>query len=302
MYAFHRRLASATRGRGMFILGTYVQPIPATAPMNVSSLLGMIGGLALFISIIAFTSQDLLVFLNLPGLGIVVGGTLAATLLSYPLHELVRVFRLAATVIRDERYDVTQDMEEIVEVSRLWFAQNLPRVQERLESLRNPFLKTGVQLVIDDTPMEDVSDLLHWRLARLRARELAEAQVYRTMATYAPAFGMLGTLLGLINLLLTTETDDFAVIAVNLGIALITTFYGILLANLVFRPIAIKLERRTEERVVVMTMVLEGIMLMRKGRTPGYIRETLRSFAENHHDEIRQVPPTEEDEPGAGGR
>ncbi len=262
--------------------------------MNLSTLLGILGSLLVFGSVIAFSSQDLHAFLNLPGLGIVLGGTIAATLMSYPFHEVVRVFRAGAHAISDERYDVTQDVEEIVQVSRYWFSQNLRRINERLDQIRNPFLRTGIQLVIDDTPMDDVSDLLNWRMARVRAREQADAQMFRTMATYAPAFGMLGTLIGLINLLLTTENDDFTVIAVNLGIALITTFYGILLANLLFRPIAIKLERRTEERVVLMTMVLEGIMLMRKGRSPGYIRETLRSFMENHRDEIRQAPPNGE--------
>lgn len=259
--------------------------------MNLSTLLGIIGSLVVFGSVIAFSSQDLHAFLNLPGLGIVLGGTIAATLMSYPFHEVVRVFRAGAHAIREERYDIARDLEEIVQVSRYWYSQNLRGVQQRLEQIRNPFLRTGIQLVIDDTPMDDIQDLLNWRMARLRAREQADAQMFRTMATYAPAFGMLGTLIGLINLLLTTETDDFTIIAVNLGIALITTFYGILLANLVFRPIAIKLERRTEGRVVLMTMVLEGIMLMRKGRTPGYIRETLRSFMENHRDEIRQSEP-----------
>ncbi|WP_018140069.1 motility protein A [Thioalkalivibrio sp. ALJ7] len=265
--------------------------------MNLSTLLGIVGSLLVFGSVIAFSSQDYDAFLNLPGLGIVLGGTIAATLMSYPFHEVMRVFRAGANAIREERYDVAQDLEEIVQVSRYWFSQNLRRIQDRLDQIHNPFLRTGIQLVIDDTPMDDVSDLLNWRMARLRAREQADAQMFRTMATYAPAFGMLGTLIGLINLLLTTENDDFTVIAVNLGIALITTFYGILLANLVFRPIAIKLERRTEERVVLMTMVLEGIMLMRKGRSPGYIRETLRSFMENHSDEIRQTVPNGEEEP-----
>ncbi|MBK1673433.1 chemotaxis protein MotA [Ectothiorhodospira shaposhnikovii] len=255
--------------------------------MNPSTLLGMVGGVVLLASVIAFTSQDLGVFLNLPGLGIVVGGTIAATLLSYPLHEVVRVFRVFLLVLRNERYFFREDMEEIVEVSRLWFSGKLAAVDSRLDGIRNPFLRTGVQLVIDGTPMEDINDLLQWRMSQLRRREHAEAQIFRTMAMYAPAFGMLGTLIGLINMLLATDTNDFAVIAVNLGVALITTFYGLILANLVFKPIAIKLERRTEERMILMNMVLEGVTLMRKGRSPAYIRETLKSFMAHHQDDLR---------------
>ncbi len=248
----------------------------------------MLGGIVLLASIIAFSSQDLDVYLNLPGLGIVLGGTVAATLLSYPLHEVIRVFRNFSLVMRKERYHYREDMNEIVDVARLWFAGDLTAVQNRLDQTRNPYLRTGVQLVIDDTPIEDISDLLQWRVARMRAKEQAEAQVFRTMATYAPAFGMLGTLIGLINMLFATKTSDFAIIAANLGVALITTFYGIIFANLLFRPIAIKLERRTEERVMLMNLVLEGVTLMRKGRSPAYIRETLNSFMENHVDELRQ--------------
>jgi len=264
----------------------------------------MIGGVLLLVIVIAVTAQDLSIFFNLPGLAIVLGGTLAATLMSYPLHEVLHVWRVFILVLRNERYYFREDMDEIVEVAKLWFNGNLPAVQNKLDTIRNPYLRTGVQLVIDDTPMEDISDLLQWRLSRLRAREQAEAQVFRTMATYAPAFGMLGTLLGLINMLFATETSDFAVIAVNLGVALITTFYGIVLANLVFRPIAIKLERRTEERVVLMNMVLEGVTLMRKGRSPAYIRETLRSFMEHHRDEIRQEIPNGDGvaKPGPGAK
>ncbi|MGE0081681.1 MAG: motility protein A [Thiohalomonadaceae bacterium] len=256
--------------------------------MNPSTFLGMLGGIVLLGSIIASSSQDLHVFLNLPSLGIVLGGTFAATLLSYPLDEVLRAFRNFFIVLRNERYHYHEDMNEIVDVARLWFSGDLVAVQNRLEQTRNPYLRTGVQLVIDDTPFEDISDLLHWRVERLRAKEHAEAQVFRTMATYSPAFGMLGTLIGMINMLFATQTSDFALIAVNLAVALITTFYGIIFANLLFRPIAIKLERRTEQRLVLMNMVLEGVTLMRKGRSPAYIRETLNSFMEHHGDEIRQ--------------
>jgi chemotaxis protein MotA len=100
-------------------------------------------------------------------------------------------------------------------------------------------------------------------------REAAEAQLFRVMASYAPAFGMLGTLLGLMNLMdLLGDGDMGPSSARQLAIALITTFYGVLLANLLFKPIAVKLERRTEQRLVLMNMVLEGISMMCAGRSP----------------------------------
>lgn len=256
--------------------------------MNLATVLGMIGGIILLAVTIALTADDYNAFWNLPGLGIVLGGTIAATLVSYPLHEVLRVFRVFIIVLRHERYYAKEDMEEIVAVSRQWFKGNLAAIETRLNEIRNPYLRMGIQLVIDDTPLDDILTLLQWRMTRLRAKETAEAQVFRTMAMYAPAFGMLGTLVGLINMLFGMEGSDFELIGVNLGIALITTFYGIILANLVFKPIAIKMERRTEQRVMLMNMVLEGITLMSKGRSPAYIRETLKSFMARYEDEIRQ--------------
>ena len=172
-------------------------------------------------------------------------------------------------------------------MSRLWFKGDVRAVEKELEHTRNPFLRTGIQLVIANTKEDEIFYMLRWRIARLKAREHAEAQIFRTMATYAPAFGMIGTLVGLVNMLEVMDAGDLEVIGPRMAVALLTTFYGILLANLVFKPIAVKLERRTEERLITMNMVLEGISLITKRRLPSFIEETLNSFVANYHDEIR---------------
>ena len=130
----------------------------------------------------------------------------------------------------------------------------------------------------DHAPEDQIIELLQWRVARLRAREQAEAQMFRVMATFAPAFGMLGTLVGLINLMAILGDGSMQTIGQQLAIGLMTTFYGILLANLVCKPIAVKLERRTARRVESMNMVLQGIAMMCEKRGPAVVRETLNSF------------------------
>ena len=94
-------------------------------------------------------------------------------------------------------------------------------------------MRTGIQLVIDNTREEEIIDLLSWRIARLKARERAEAQIFRTMALYAPAFGMIGTLVGLVNMLEGMDAAQIGVIGERMAVALLTTFYGIVLANLI---------------------------------------------------------------------
>lgn len=255
--------------------------------MNPSTLIGIVASIGLLTVVMLFAAQDPSLFIDLPSIGIVLVGTLAATFISYPLREVMRVFGLIWTVLRNERLYTRQDLEELVHISRLWIDGDLQKVERAVEKAGNPFLRTGVQLVIDNTPEEDILDLLQWRIAQLRARESAEAQLFRAMASYAPAFGMLGTLVGLINLMFMLGSGDMELIGRSLAVALMTTFYGLLLANLILKPVAVKLERRTEQRIALMNLVMQGISMMCNRRSPAYMRETLKSFIAHHDDEIR---------------
>src|SRR5690554_5181956 len=106
------------------------------------------------------------------------------------------------------------------------------------------------------------------------------------MAGFAPAFGMLGTLVGLVNLLFLLGDDDMTAIGRQMALALMTTFYGVLLANLLFKPVAVKLERRTEQRLVMLNTIMQGISMMSQGRSPSMMRETLNAFVAEVQDEI----------------
>lgn len=264
-----------------------------SVPGNPSTLIGIVVSILLLAVVVIFTAQSPLSFFNLPGLLIVLTGTLAATLISYPMREVRRVVALVGSVFRRERNFIQEDINELVALAREWMHGDARAVERALENTRNPFLRTGISLVIDNVREEEILDLLRWRVTRLRARELAEAQIFRTMATYAPAFGMLGTLVGLINMLEVIQDGDLGIIGPRMAVALLSTFYGILLANLLFRPIAVKLERRTEERLIAMNMVLEGVSMISRRRLPSFIEETLNSFISEAHDELgeRPAPP-----------
>src|SRR5690625_1223955 len=269
--------------------------------MNPSTLIGIVASVILLAVVIFFTAVDPALFLDIPSLLVVLVGTMAATFISYPLREVVRIFGLIGTVLRNERLYTQDDIDELINISRLWISGNIRAVEDALQEIRNPFLKTGVQLVIDMTPEAEIIELLQWRISRMRAREHAEAQLFRVMASYAPAFGMSGTLIGLVNLLFFLGDGDIAAIGQQMAVALMTTFYGVLLSNLVFKPVAVKLERRTEQRVVLMNMVLQGISMMSQKRGPAVMRETLNSFMaqyrdELYSDEIHHVTETEQSE------
>lgn len=267
--------------------------LPPRKDLNSSTLVGIISGVALIILSVLLSAEEPGVFLNLPGLLIVIGGTIAATFISYPMKELRQLYRSFRLIWRHQEFPVDKEIEEIVRVSILLGHGRLQAIEEALTRVNNPFLRTGIQLVIDRTPPADIDALLKWRIFKLRRQEWGEAQVFRSMAAFAPAFGMAGTLLGLVNMLQAMDGADFKVVGVNLGIALTTTLYGIILANLLFKPVAIKLERRTEQRVMLMYMVLEGISMLGQKRNPSFIRETLNSFVAQYEDEIHS-PSLEE--------
>lgn len=260
--------------------------------MNPSTMIGMVASVFLLAVVLFFAADDPRLYMDWPSLGIVLGGTMAATFLSYPLKEVVRVFGLFATVVRNEQLYTQNDIDELVHIAKIWVHDDPRAVERALASVTNPFLRSGVQLVIDRTPEEDILDLLQWRISRLRAREAAEAQIFRMMANYAPAFGMIGTLVGLVNLMGTLGSGNMTAIGQSLAVALMTTLYGILLANLLFKPVAVKLERRTEQRLVLMNMVLQGISMMCAKRSPALMRETLKSFVAHYENEIFDGRPT----------
>lgn len=261
--------------------------------INYSTALGILLGILFLIFILLFAANDPLSFLNLPGLAIVIIGCLSATFLSYPLRDIKHAFKSIHLILFYESLNPQQVVDEITAVAKMWFRRDTLAVENVIDSINNPFLKTGFQLVIDKTPIDDIIALLKWRIARLKAKEKAEADIFRTMAQFAPAFGMVGTLVGLINMLQVLEMNAISLISSYMAIALITTFYGLLLANLVFNPIAIKLNRRTEQRVMIMSMVMEGIILITDRRTPSFIRETLNSFIIHYDNELTITLPKE---------
>lgn len=257
--------------------------------MNPSTLIGIIGSMVLLGIILVFSAGQPGLFIDLPGLGIVLMGTAAATFIAYPLREVLRIFGLISTIFRNESLPFDKDLEDLVNIARIWMQNDIRAVEKALEQVSNPFLRNGVQFVIDNVPEEDIIDLLQWRIARMKAKEQAEAQLFRVMAGFAPAFGMIGTLVGLVSLLFLLGDGDITAIGRQMALALMTTFYGVLLANLLFKPIAVKLERRTEQRLILLNTIMQGITMMSQKRSPAMMRETLKAFVADVSDEIHDM-------------
>lgn len=250
--------------------------------MNLSNTGGVLIGLAFLVLALGFAADNPAAFINLPGLLIVLGGTFTAIAISYPLKEAWAAMKQARVLTEPMHLDLHQDIKRLLGFSKLWFRKQYRQLDAELEALDDPFLQRSLQMVRDRQPAEDLMATMNWHIAQYRARETAVINIFRAMATFAPAFGMVGSLVGLVNMLQGVSGADLSSMTADMAIALITTFYGLLLANLVFKPIATKLEQRRNLTTIQLSLVAEGVSLIQQQRTPAALQDTLQSFVQGH--------------------
>lgn len=243
-----------------------------------STQLGLLFGALLLALIVTLSHTHWLTLLNLPGLALVLGGTVAATVVARPLREVVQVLKSVPTLMHDQAIALDADVEQLLEVAHWHRAGRISAAEQAAEQVAHPIVRDGAQMVLDREPLEHVVKTLQWRIAALHNQERGDAQLLRSMAMFAPAFGMLGTLFGLIQMLSNLGTAALPQLGATMSFALITTLYGLVLANLLLKPLAIKAEQRAQHKTVAMNVLLEGIVLLHQRRHPTVIRETLAAY------------------------
>jgi chemotaxis protein MotA len=256
--------------------------------MNRTSLTGV----ALLIAVIALASASSglspLVLWNLPGFLIVVGGTLAATLISFDVREVGSAVRSLWVVFHRGGRQGVKDAQDIQNAMRAWLHGDVGRLQSVLATTGSPFLRLGLELITDNVmPLGAIVETLKRRIEQLRAKERGEAQLFRSMAGFAPAFGVMATLFGLVQMFGNMTGDNLQGIMAGLSLALLTTIYGVILSFGFFRPFAVKLEHRTENRVRRMQVILEALCLMSQTHSPGVVREFAESVDRRFADELQ---------------
>ena len=243
-----------------------------------STVIGLTGGLLLLMGMMVMSPEHIGIFFNLPGLLMVVGGTLAATIVSRPIRDVQGVVRIIPELLHDEAAPSGVEVNQLLRFTDAYRMGNLRAAERELNTIEDPFLQAGLRMVVDGCQPQDLSKALHWRMSGLRAREQGQAHILRTMAVLAPAFGMLGTLFGLMQMLSGLGESGLDDIGSSMAFAMITTLYGLVASNLFCKPLAIKLERRTHQRLLHMSMLMEGILLAYEKRHPTLIRDTLDAF------------------------
>jgi len=244
--------------------------------VDVATVVGIISGLSFIFIAMALGGGGLSIFLHIPSLMITVGGTLAATLINYPLHEIRGVLGTVRNAFAFEMHTPTAMIESLVSYATKARREGILTLESELETTKDPFLIQGVRLAIDGTAPELIKDILTTELSYVESRHSLGQGIFTMMGTYAPAFGMLGTLIGLISML--RSLTDPSQIGNGMATALITTFYGALMANLIFLPIAGKLKTRTRSEILVKEVIIEGILSIQSGDNPRIVEQKLKAF------------------------
>lgn len=215
-------------------------------------------------------------FVNLPAAAIVLGGTAGALLIHFPLPRIIGL----AGIIR-KTFHFTQVEQDVIIGKMVGYAERARRegmlaLEDDSETETDDFLRKGLRLAVDGTDPQLLEKILQTDLRQIENRHFEGARILAAGGTFAPAFGMIGTLIGLVSML--TSLEDPAQIGSGMATALVTTFYGAVLANALFLPLAGKLETRSKEEMVGKTMIIDGIMAIQSGDSPRIVEEKLKSF------------------------
>ncbi|NLY76962.1 MAG: motility protein A [Tissierellia bacterium] len=243
--------------------------------MDISTIVGILLGTVFMIYGIIL-SGDLGTYWHIPSLVITLGGTLASTLASFPIDDFTNTVKVVKKAFVYKDISPEEVIKEVIRLANVARKEGLLALDEYAESLEDHFLKKGITLIVDGTEPELVRNILETELVYLEERHSNGQRVFETAANFAPAFGMIGTLIGLINMLKTI--DDPNTIGPNMSVALVTTFYGSVLANVVFSPLAQKLKERNNREILVKELMVEGLLSIQAGENPRIIEEKLKTF------------------------
>ena len=253
--------------------------------MNISFLIGLLAGFGLVIYGImgsgSSIAQVLTSFIDIPSVYITFGGSIAATVMSVPVKYLRDVPKNLKVLMKKEKINLNNYIDTIEELAKEARLKGLLVLEEKVKSmdLQDEFLEYCVMLIIDAIEPTKVKAQIENEIDCIEARHSSAWKVFDTLGSFGPSFGMLGTLIGLINMLANMDTSQGAdALGKGMSVALVTTFYGSVLTNMICAPISNRLKAKHEEEMIVKELIMEGVLSIQSGENPKYIREKLNSY------------------------
>jgi len=271
--------------------------------MDIATIIGLVAGLALVF--FGMSGEGSLIppstFFDPEGIAVVLGGTLAATMINYPIKKVLKMFKVAAQAFSNRSNGTPlQIISELAEYADLVRRKGLPALENILPNVENHYLRMGLENAMLERDSRKLEIFLDNELDNMQDRHKDGQEIFYNMGTYAPAFGLLGTVMGLI--LMMTEQgqtssldkyaagagDSMASLLSGMGMALVTTFYGVLLANLIFLPIAGKLKNRSADEYFSLSIIKAGILSIHAKEHPLILQEKLLTFVDKSTRELHR--------------
>lgn len=250
--------------------------------MDIATIIGYVLAYSLLVmamvvdfSNFTFNFAAVMYFVHPPSFFIVMGGTIASTMASYPMDQFKTAFNSLKSSFQQDTVPLVETLTLIVDVSKI-ARKNILAIEDALPSIENLYLRGGLRLVVDRVDRNLIVEMMSHEKKYTEASTDSEISVIKTMASLCPAWGMLGTLVGLVILL--QNLDDPSAIGPAMAVALITTFYGSLFANTIFTPTANKLTGRKDDAKLLMEMIRDGVLYIEQGERPDFIEQDLVNY------------------------
>ena len=253
--------------------------------MDFASLIGIISGIILIVGSMFYQGggeiAGLVAFVNVSSLMIVLGGTVAATAIGFRINEILRVFTLVRFVITKPKFVLADLVRELIEASEV-YRKGPAELEKHVPNIKNPFIADGLTFIVNGIKLEDLQNILLQREEFRYKRESHESDLMKSLGMFSPAFGMIGTLIGLIFMLnnMGGGAEGMAAVGPAMGVALVTTFYGSMFASLIFNPFSEKLKLRNKENSQAAQLMITGILLIWQKKHPLDVKDMLTSYIE----------------------
>ncbi|ACL02717.1 Chemotaxis protein MotA [Desulfatibacillum aliphaticivorans] len=242
--------------------------------MDIATILGVVGSFVLVV--LAIGPSGLGAFINVPSLIIVVGGTMGATMINYPLKEILGIVGVAMKTVFAKEASAKDTIAKFMDFAQKARREGILSLEGDIKELEDEFMKKGIQLAIDGLEPNAIREIMETEINYTMNRHKLGADLFTTIGTFAPALGMVGTLIGLVQMLQSME--DPSSIGPAMAVALLTTFYGAILANIICMPVAGKLKMRSSQEMEVRELVVEGVLSLSSGENPRIVEQKLACF------------------------
>lgn len=243
--------------------------------MDIASIVGLIAGVGVIVYGM-FSGGDPMSYLDPGSIIVTMGGGLFATVLAFPLTDSIRAVRIIPSIFKQPKASAMDTIRTLVDLSQKARREGLLALESSSDAIQDNFLKKAMELVVDGIEAEVVKTTMQLDIDSMAVRHQSVLSYFKQLSAQFPAWGMIGTLLGLINLLKTI--DDPSTIGPAMSLALLTTFYGSVLSNFVCNPIANKLEGNSSEEIRLREMMMEGVLSIQAGENPRLMEHKLKTF------------------------